>query len=246
MRYSRNRIYISKLYQQKIKSTRILVAGCGIGSVIAECALRLGFENIILVDGDSVEVSNLNRQNYLSSDIGNRKCDSIKSRLLNINPLAKINVLSYYLDKNNINHLINDCDIAINALDFNDNTPLVFDKICQLNNIPVLHPYNIGWAGLIYVIMPDGQGLDIISNDYIGFEKKVVSFFLRNLPSGSPHKEWISGVLDTYEKEKGYISPPQLSVGSWLLAGSCTEIMFRLATARTVKRFPLFYFTCTE
>lgn len=246
MRYSRNRIYVSKFHQEKIKSTRILVAGCGIGSVIAECALRIGFENIILVDGDSVELSNLNRQNYLTSDIGISKCDSIKSRLLNINPLAKISVHSYYLAKNNINHLINDCDIAINALDFKDDTPLVFDKTCQLNNIPVLHPYNIGWAGLIYVIMPDGQSLDVISNDFSGFEKKVVSFFLKNLPSGSPHKDWIYGVLDTYEKEREIISPPQLSVGSWLLAGSCTDIMFRLATGQNVKQFPLFYFTCTE
>lgn len=245
MRYNRNRIYISQFHQEKIKSTRVLIAGCGIGSVIAECALRIGFENLILVDGDCVELSNLNRQNYLCTDIGNSKCDSIKSRLLNINPDARIKIHSYYLDNNNINNLINDCDIAINALDFKDDTPLVFDKICQQNNIPVLHPYNIGWAGLIYVIMPGGQGLDYISNDFMGFEKKVVSFFLESLPPDSPHKAWIFSVLDAYVKEKEIISPPQLSVSSWLLAGSCTDIMFRLVIDRNVRQFPLFYFVYT-
>ena len=43
-RYSRNRIYVSEEEQEKVRRTRILLGGAGIGSVIAECALRLGFE----------------------------------------------------------------------------------------------------------------------------------------------------------------------------------------------------------
>ena len=40
-RYSRNRIYVSEEEQEKIRRTRILLGGAGIGSIIAECALRL-------------------------------------------------------------------------------------------------------------------------------------------------------------------------------------------------------------
>ena len=234
------------MFQEKIKGVKIVLAVCGIGSVIAECALRMGFENIILIDGDNVELSNLNRQNYVNNDVGKSKCDSIKNRLLKINPLANITVHNYFLNKENIEPLIKDFNIAINALDFKDDTPLIFDKLCQRNNIPILHPYNIGWAGLIYVIMPDGLGLDSISKDYSGFEKKVVSFFLDSMAPESPHKKWISTVLGQYEKENGRQSPPQLSVGSWLLAGSCTDILFRLATDQRVKIFPLCYITTTE
>ena len=42
--YSRNRIYIKPDEQEKIKLFRVLLGGAGLGSVIAECALRLGFE----------------------------------------------------------------------------------------------------------------------------------------------------------------------------------------------------------
>jgi len=63
-RYIRNRIYVSDDEQEQIRTTRLLVGGAGIGSVIAECALRFGFEDIVIVDGDKVELSNLNRQNY--------------------------------------------------------------------------------------------------------------------------------------------------------------------------------------
>ena len=68
MIYTRNHFYISKEDLKAIKSFRIILAGCRIGSNIAECLLRIGFENLTLIDGDTVELTNLNRQNYLKSD----------------------------------------------------------------------------------------------------------------------------------------------------------------------------------
>ena len=79
-RYSRNRIYVTPEKQRMIKDYRILLAGAGIGSIIAECALRFGFENITIVDGDVVELSNLNRQNYTVADIGKFKAEALKER----------------------------------------------------------------------------------------------------------------------------------------------------------------------
>ena len=61
-RYCRNRLYVSQAEQTLVKSKRIFLGGAGIGSIIAECAVRFGFEKITIVDGDIVEVSNLNRQ----------------------------------------------------------------------------------------------------------------------------------------------------------------------------------------
>lgn len=45
-RYSRNRIYVSNDEMVQIKNTKILLGGAGIGSIIAECALRFGFESM--------------------------------------------------------------------------------------------------------------------------------------------------------------------------------------------------------
>ena len=91
--YRRNYLYINSGNQEKIKNYRVLIGGCGLGSVIAECALRLGFENICIIDGDKVELSNLNRQNYTYNDIGKFKVDALKARLLQINSHAKITVI---------------------------------------------------------------------------------------------------------------------------------------------------------
>ena len=54
-RYDRNRIYISAGQQERIRSYRVFIGGAGIGSLVAECALRLGFEHITVVDMDSAE-----------------------------------------------------------------------------------------------------------------------------------------------------------------------------------------------
>ena len=59
-RYCRNRLYVSEREQNIIKDYKIFLGGAGIGSIIAECALRFGFEHITIVDGDKVEGSDLN------------------------------------------------------------------------------------------------------------------------------------------------------------------------------------------
>lgn len=54
---------MSEKEQSLIKDYNIFLGGAGIGSIVAECALRFGFEHITIVDGGKVERSNLNRQN---------------------------------------------------------------------------------------------------------------------------------------------------------------------------------------
>ena len=49
-RYSRNRLYVNEREQKIIKDYRILLGGAGIGSILAECALRFGFEHITIID----------------------------------------------------------------------------------------------------------------------------------------------------------------------------------------------------
>ena len=153
-RYSRNRIYVSEEEQERVRHSRILLGGAGIGSIIAECALRFGFEDILIVDGDKVELSNLNRQNYVKSDIGKSKAECLAKRLLRINPKANIQFVNTFIDKSNVKELTEGVKIAINALDFKSDIPFVFDEICSKKRVPVLHPYNFGWGAFLTIIKP--------------------------------------------------------------------------------------------
>lgn len=242
-RYSRNRIYISEEEQAKIKQVRILLAGAGIGSIVAECALRFGFENMTIVDGGKVEESNLNRQNYVKADMGKYKAETLCNRLLKINPDAEIRCFNALIDKENAENIISGHHIALNTLDFKDDIPFVFDRLCSEKMIPVLHPYNFGWAGVLTIVRPQGYPLSEISPDPNGFELKVAQYVSRygrfwNMPA-----PWLEKVTEECCADAGLMPLPQLSVASWIVAGHCVNAMFNLATGREVKFFPKFYFS---
>jgi len=173
-RYSRNRIYVDVEEQEKVREFRVFLGGAGIGSIISECALRFGFEMLTIVDGDKVEESNLNRQNYRMCDIGKPKVEALKERLLSINPSANITAVNIFIDKDNMVELLEGHSAAINALDFSSNVPFLFDAHCRQCKIPVLHPYNLGWGGLVMAVSPDGPQLSELSDDHHNFEVRLV------------------------------------------------------------------------
>lgn len=243
-RYNRNRIYIQKSEQEIIKNCPVFLGGCGVGSVIAECALRLGFEHITLVDGDQVEHTNLNRQNYTEESIAVSKVTALKSRLKAINEKATIHVHDCFINKANVENLVKGHKIAINALDFTSTMPLEFDSVCQKLNIPVIHPYNLGWAGLALVITPNGMPLSGIAERNEPFnELNVVKYVSGYLKFWNKPQKWLDEVLEQYSNEQQPLPPPQLSIASWLVASMCTQLLYDLALDKEVKNFPDFYFS---
>lgn len=242
-RHIRNRLYITPDQQEIIKNTPILLGGAGIGSVIAECLLRLGFETLTIIDGDVVELSNLNRQNYTEKNISQPKVEALKERLLSINSNAKITIHNCFLTPENVEEYITDYKIAINALDFTSDVPLMFDSICQQKKIPVLHPYNLGWGALVLVIS-DEEGLESLRKPNEKFtEINVVDYVLDYMRFWEKPQRWLEEILEQYKNEGKNLSPPQLSIASSLVAGICANIAFDIAANNPVKVFPEFYLT---
>ena len=242
--YRRNYLYINRENQEIIKNFRVLVGGCGLGSVIAECALRLGFENLTVIDGDRVELSNLNRQNYTQKDIGRFKVEALKERLLKINPFANITSTAEFLTKENIaEHIEDDFDVAINTIDFNSDIPFLFDKICCGSNIPVLHPLNLGWGASIIIIDNKSRKLAELQMEYENFDLRMAQYILEKLKQENRVPEYLAEIIEQYAQlKKPGNSPPQLSVGSWLVASMCTTIMHQLCLKKKIRKFPEIYF----
>jgi molybdopterin/thiamine biosynthesis adenylyltransferase len=154
---SRNAGYISEDLQRRIRSTRLLVAGCGIGSTIAETCLRLGFQDLTLVDKDRVEAHNLNRQNFTAGDVGTQKVDALAKRLLAINPSATIRAVDDWVTAANANDLVSDVDIVFDTIDF-----LSLEGIVALHDAglaqrkPIIAPLSAGW-GAAGIYFPPGS-----------------------------------------------------------------------------------------
>ncbi len=112
------------LYEQqgieKLQNTAVAVFGLGgVGGIAAEALVRSGIGKITLVDGDSFDTTNLNRQLFsLHSTIGERKCEVAAKRLGDINPKVKIDVVDEFITVDNIDQFeFERFDYVIDAID---------------------------------------------------------------------------------------------------------------------------------
>lgn len=105
---------------KKLENKKILLVGVGgVGGYALESLIRSGFKNILIVDGDVIDESNLNRQIVAkNSNIGKLKVLEAKNRCLDINPNANIVIINKFLTIDNFNVYINEnYDYIIDACD---------------------------------------------------------------------------------------------------------------------------------
>ncbi len=164
----RNLGYVNAELQNKIANTRVLVAGCGIGSQVAEAATRMGFRNFLLVDGDKVDIHNLNRQSFFFNQIGQFKVEALKSNILTINPEAQVETCAELVTGENAKQLVSQSDVVFDTIDFLD-----------LKGIVALHD-EAHWQNKI-----------LVSSFSVGFGAAVISF-----PPNERDHSWVREIFN--------------------------------------------------
>ena len=105
---------------RKLQQAKILIFGIGgVGGHTTEALARAGIENFCLVDGDVVSESNINRQIIATTKtVGLPKVDVMKSRILEINPDAKVEAKQlFYLPENSQEIDFDAFDYIVDAID---------------------------------------------------------------------------------------------------------------------------------
>ena len=103
---------------RKLKQGRVAIAGLGgLGSNIAVMLARIGVGQLLLVDFDIVEPSNLNRQSYYIEHLGMPKTLALQSQLGKINPFIKIDTCTVRVEADNVAELFGGYDILCEAFD---------------------------------------------------------------------------------------------------------------------------------
>lgn len=158
---SRNAGFIPVDLQESIRNARVLIAGCGLGGVIAEVAVRTGFSNLGLIDGDCVEDHNLNRQMFSVRDIGQFKAASLAAKLAEINPNAHLRAFNVMLDTENVRDLVAAYDLIIDTVDFRDPVAIrALHAEARAQHKCVIAPFAVGWGGAALIFQPDGPSLE--------------------------------------------------------------------------------------
>lgn len=154
----RNAGFITQELQDKIRGSRLLVAGCGIGSTIAEASVRIGFERITLVDADTIEAHNLNRQIFTASDVGHKKVHALGRRLKAINPELAVREIDGLVDGRTAPDLVADSDLVLDTIDFLDISGIVaLHDECRAQGKPIVSCASAGWGAVATYFPPDGD-----------------------------------------------------------------------------------------
>jgi len=135
MRYSRQD-KISQLptnFSQTIHKKNLIIVGCGgIGSPLSELLIRGGFLNLTIIDTDTIDETNLQRQTYTEQDINTKKTKALKKRLNAIDKKSNIKIINEKLTKTNINQICKNSDLILDCTD-NFETRIIINNYCEKN-----------------------------------------------------------------------------------------------------------------
>jgi adenylyltransferase/sulfurtransferase len=138
--------------QEKLLNSRVLIVGLGgLGSPAAIYLAAAGVGELILVDFDQVDLSNLQRQIiHATNDIGRKKVDSARDNLLNINPECKISTIDYKLDGKQLSDQVAEADLVLDCSD-NFATRFAINSACVANRTPLVSGAAIRMEGQVSV-----------------------------------------------------------------------------------------------
>lgn len=123
---------------RKVRSARVGLAGAGgLGSNCALNLVRVGFENLTIVDFDRVEAANLDRQFYFMDQVGMDKVEALKTNLCRINPSLNLNIIKKRIEKDNVKDIFADCDIVAECLDTAAYKKMLLEELLSMKKFVV-------------------------------------------------------------------------------------------------------------
>lgn len=136
-RLHRTRTLLGNDKIEKLQNATVMVFGCGaVGSFAIEALARSGVGNIILLDFDVAEESNINRQLFATeSTLGHKKINIAQERIADINPDINVTVFDIFFDEKST--LPVRPDFVIDAIDTVKSKIAIY-RWCKQNNIPFI------------------------------------------------------------------------------------------------------------
>lgn len=179
-RYLKNENMLSEAENHSLATRRVCIVGCGgLGGFVAEMLGRMGVGELTVVDGDTFDATNLNRQLYSTEDnLGTGKAAAAAERFKTVNREVKVRAVDVFLDPQNGGEIIRGQDVVVDALD-SISTRLLLQDLCREAGIPLVHGAIAGWLGQVSTLLP---GDDSLSRIYAGEGRQGIEQEWGNAP----------------------------------------------------------------
>ena len=182
-RYARNMKTFSPQDQITLLKASVSIVGLGgLGGAVVEILARIGIGKLNVIDGDSFEESNLNRQ-FLSTPgrMTQSKAETADQRIKAINSSLDVNTHSRFLDAENGPQLLQGSDVCVDCLD-NLKTRFILERLCKQIGAPLVSAAVAGACGQVTTVFPDDQGLTLIYGEEDNLPSKGAEAALGTVP----------------------------------------------------------------
>lgn len=156
-RYARNILLepIGRTGQEKLLASSVLIVGVGgLGSPASLYLAAAGVGAIGLLDGDRVDLSNLQRQiAHATADVGERKVASAGEAIVAINPDVTVQPYDRWATADCLPEIVAGYDFVIDAVD-NFGTKLLINDVCCARQVPFSHAGILEFEGQLMTVLP--------------------------------------------------------------------------------------------
>ncbi len=159
-RYIRNQDTLNSHEQYTLAKSRVAVIGCGgLGGHVLLMLARIGIGFLLIVDPDTFDESNLNRQAFAESDtLGLPKTTAAVRSIRSINPAVTVKEFQTTFNHSNASQILSDSDVVVDALDNLPDRKILTREACQ-KKIPIIHGAIAGFEGQVMSILPEEEGV---------------------------------------------------------------------------------------
>ncbi|MDD5671884.1 MAG: ThiF family adenylyltransferase [Candidatus Omnitrophica bacterium] len=158
--FDRNIGWLTREEQNRLRNSCVVIAGVGgTGGFQAQVLARLGVGHFKLVDPDTFELTNINRQiGATVPTIGKFKAEVVREMIHQINPKAEVEIHMKPLARNNADEIFESANLAIDGIDFFEgNAKMVLYSKGMEKGVPVITVAPIGFGGSLIIFTPEGM-----------------------------------------------------------------------------------------
>jgi len=140
--------------ERLVKSKAAVVGAGGLGSPALYYLAAAGIGTIRIIDDDTVDITNLNRQIiHTEKDLGREKRQSAKEKLISFNSGVKVDAVHARLGKTNAVELLSGFDIVMSCVDSNA-ARYIINAACISNQTPLINGGVEGFCGYVMAVLP--------------------------------------------------------------------------------------------
>lgn len=145
--------YFTETQLECIEACRVGIAGAGgLGSNCAMNLVRSGFKHLTVIDFDSVEPANLNRQFFFPDQVGMLKVEALRDNLLRLNPYLELEIHNERVTSENAQQLFDGCTVIVEAFDVAKEKQMLVECFYRSQVLLIAASGLAGWQDADFII----------------------------------------------------------------------------------------------